>query len=91
MNKDELIEAVATKTGLPKKDIDLVLKATGEVAQAVVANGDEVVLPGIGKLSVIEKAARIGRNPQTGAEIQIAAKKAPKFGAAKALKDAAAG
>lgn len=91
MNQAELIERVARASGSSKKDVEAVLKATGNVAQAVMANGDDMPLPGIGKLSVGHRAARTGRNPSTGAEIEIAAKSVPKFTAAKALKDAAAG
>lgn len=91
MNQAELLEIVAKKSGHHKKDVESVLKATGETAQAALANGDEVVLLGIGKLSVSKRAARTGRNPKTGAALEIAAKRVPKFSASKALRDATAG
>lgn len=90
MNQSELIAAVTAKTDLSKKQTETLLKITGEVITDALAKGDEVTILGIGKLSVTEKAERKGRNPATGAEITIPAKKAPKFTAAKALKDAVA-
>jgi len=88
--KNELIDVLSERTGLPKKDTAAYLDALGGLAQEAMTAGQEVVLPGIGKLTVKEKAARTGRNPQTGAAIEIAARKAPVFTAAKILKDAAA-
>lgn len=90
MNLAELVSAVATESEVSKDVAERVLKALGVVTQAQVKTGGEFTLPGIAKISVITKAARTGRNPQTGKEIQIAAKKSPKFTALKALKDAAA-
>lgn len=90
MNQAELIAAVTEKTDLSKKQTETLLKIVGDVVTSALAKGDEVTLPGLGKLSVKENSARKGRNPATGAEIDIPAKKVPKFSAAKALKDAVA-
>lgn len=79
MNKAELIEAMANESGLTKADakkaLDAFIKATG----GALANGDRVALVGFGSFSVSMREARKGRNPQTGAEITIAAKKVIKF------------
>ena len=88
MNKQELVANIAGVNGISKKQAEDVLDSIGEVVTEVLAAGDEVTLPGIGKLSAVQRAARTGRNPQTGEEVKIAAKRAPKFSAAKALKDA---
>lgn len=88
MNQAELVAAVTAKTDLSKKQTETLLKIVGDVVTDALAGGDEVTFPGLGKLSVKTTAARKGRNPATGAEINIPAKKAPKFTAAKALKDA---
>ncbi len=88
MNKTELVAAMAEKAGLSKKDAEAALAAfTATVADALKA-GDKIQLVGFGTFEVSERAARTGRNPQTGAEMTIAASKAPKFKAGKALKDA---
>ena len=88
MNKTELVAAMAEQTGLSKKDAEAALKAfTDVVANELKANG-KVQLVGFGTFEVSERAAREGRNPQTGAPMTIAASKAPKFKAGKALKDA---
>ena len=88
MNKTELVAAMAEKSGLSKKDAEAALAAfTATVADALKA-GDKIQLVGFGTFEVSERAARTGRNPQTGAEMTIAASKAPKFKAGKALKDA---
>ena len=87
MNKTELVAAMAEQTGLSKKDAEAALKAfTDVVAEELKANG-KVQLVGFGTFEVSERAAREGRNPQTGASMTIAASKAPKFKAGKALKD----
>lgn len=88
MNKSELLAAVAEESGTTKAAVERTLTALALVARDQLAKGGELTLPDIGKLSVTERAARTGRNPQTGAEIQIAAKKAVKFSALKALKGA---
>lgn len=91
MNLAELVKAVTEASpSVSRKTVDFVLKNLGTVAANALARGDEVTLPGLGKLSVKQRAARTGRNPATGEEMQIAAKKVPHFGAAKALKDAVA-
>ena len=88
MTKHDLIKNIATATGLPQRAVDETLNALADQAHAAVFSGEELPLPGIGKLGVTHRAARTGRNPQTGAEIQIPAKRAPTFTPAKALKDA---
>ena len=93
MNQAQLIDAIAAETanaGVSKTHIKAVLDAHTKVAHQALAKGDEVPLPGLGKLTVATRAARTGRNPQTGEPVEIAAKRAPKFSAAKALKDAVA-
>ena len=88
MNKTELVAAMAEQAGLSKKDAEAALKAfTDVVASELKANG-KVQLVGFGTFEVSERAAREGRNPQTGETMTIAASKAPKFKAGKALKDA---
>ena len=87
MNKTELVAAMAEKTGLSKKDAESALNAfTGVVAEEL-KKGEKIQLVGFGTFEVSERAARTGRNPQTGEEMNIAASKAPKFKAGKALKD----
>ncbi|MEO6917643.1 MAG: HU family DNA-binding protein [Collimonas sp.] len=88
MNQAELIVAVSDKTGFAKSDIEHILKATGDAAQAALAGNDEVTLPGIGKLKTKVTAARTGRNPKTGEALEISAKTKAVFVSAKALKDA---
>ncbi len=89
MNQAEVIKQVAEVSGHGKGTVESILKTLGDVTQAEMQQGGEVTLPGIGKISVKQSAARTGRNPATGAEIQIAAKNKPHFSADKALKDAA--
>ena len=87
MNKTELVAAVAEQAQISKKDAEAALKAfTDVVAEELKANG-KVQLVGFGTFEVSERAAREGRNPQTGETMTIAASKAPKFKAGKALKD----
>ena len=88
MNKTELIAAVAEKTGLKKTESEKAVAAAIEAITEALAKGDKVALVGFGTFGVKERAARVGRNPQTKEEIQIAASKAPAFKAGKALKDA---
>ena len=88
MNKTELIEAVVAKAGLTKKDADAAVKATFEAITEAMAKGDKVSLVGFGNFEVRDRAARTGKNPQTGEEVKIAACKVPAFKAGKALKDA---
>ena len=87
MNKTELVAAMAKETNLSKKDVEAVLKSFIDVVSEELKKGEKVQLVGFGTFEVSERAARTGKNPQTGAEIKIAACKAPKFKAGKALKD----
>ena len=88
MNKTELIAAIAEKTELSRKDAEKALKAFTEVIEEELKKGEKIQLVGFGTFEVSERAAREGRNPQTGETMQIAASKSPKFKAGKALKDA---
>ena len=88
MNKTELAAAVAEKAEISKKDSEKALKAFVDVITEQLKAGDKVQLVGFGTFEVSERAAREGRNPQTGKTMKIAACKAPKFKAGKALKDA---
>ena len=87
MNKTELIAAIAEKTELSKKDAEKAVKALTEAVAEELKKGGKVQLVGFGTFEVSERAAREGRNPQTGAAMKIAASKMPKFKAGKALKD----
>ena len=87
MNKAELIAAVAENAELTKKDAEKAVKAFIDVVTDELKKGEKVQLVGFGTFEVSERAAREGRNPQTGKEMTIAASKAPKFKAGKALKD----
>ena len=86
MNKTELVAAMADQAGLSKKDAEKALKAFTDVAEELKKDG-KVQLVGFGTFEVSSRAAREGRNPQSGAPMKIAASKAPKFKAGKALKD----
>jgi DNA-binding protein HU-beta len=88
MNKQELINAIATASGLSKAAAGRALDATTATITKSLKKGDSVTLVGFGTFKVSKRAARNGRNPQTGAVIKIAAKKAPVFSAGKGLKDA---
>ena len=88
MNKTELIAAVAEKAEISKKDSEKALKAFIDVVTAELKKDEKVQLVGFGTFEVSKRAAREGRNPQTGKTMKIAACKAPKFKAGKALKDA---
>ena len=87
-NKQDLIAEVAAKTGLTKKDSEKAVNAFGEVVTEFLAKGEKVQLIGFGTFETRERAARGGRNPQTGEAIKIAATVVPAFKAGKALKDA---
>lgn len=87
MNKTELVTAMAENTGLTKKEAEAGLKAFVDVITEELVKGEKVQLIGFGTFEVAERAARTGKNPQTGAKIEIAASKVPKFKAGKALKD----
>ena len=88
MNKTELVAAMAENAGLTKKDAEAALKAFVETVEAALKADDKVQIVGFGTFEVAERAAREGRNPQTGETMKIAASKSPKFKAGKALKDA---
>ena len=89
MNKTELVAAMAEKSNLSKKDAEAALKAfTDTVAEELAKKDGKVQLVGFGTFEVAKRAAREGRNPQTGKAMKIKASKAPKFKAGKALKDA---
>jgi DNA-binding protein HU-beta len=88
MNKAELITAMASKADLSKKDVEAALKAFIDVVTDELKNGEKIQLVGFGTFDTSERAAREGRNPQTGEPMKIAASKAPRFKAGKALKDA---
>ena len=87
MNKADLVAAMAEKAGVSKKDAEASLKAFTDVVAEELKKGEKIQLVGFGTFEVSERAAITGRNPQTGAEMTIAASKAPKFKAGKALKD----
>ncbi len=87
MNKTELVAAMAEQAGVSKKDAEKTLKAFTDVVASELKKGGKIQLVGFGTFEVSERAAREGRNPQTGKTMKIAASKAPKFKAGKALKD----
>ena len=86
MNKTELVDAIAAKTELSKKDAEKALKAFVDVVTEELKKGEKIQLVGFGTFEVSERAARTGRNPRTKEEMTIAASKAPKFKAGKQLK-----
>ena len=88
MNKTELVAAMADQAGLSKKDSEKALKAFTDAVTKELKKGGKVQLVGFGTFEVAKRAAREGRNPQTGSVMKIKASKAPKFKAGKALKDA---
>jgi DNA-binding protein HU-beta len=88
MNKQELVSAIAEKAELTKADSEKALNAVVNSIKDALAKGESTQLIGFGTFSITERAARTGRNPQTGKEIQIAAKKVVKFKAGKALDEA---
>ena len=90
MNKQELISAMAEKANLSKKDAEAALNAFVASVEGALSKGDKVQLVGFGSFEVRDRAARTGRNPQTGAEMKIAAAKVPAFKAGNALKNAVA-
>lgn len=87
MNKAELVNAMATETGLTKKDVESVLNSFVNVVSNELSNKGKVQLVGFGTFETRKRAERNGRNPQTGKEIKIAAATVPAFKAGKALKD----
>ena len=88
MNKTELVAAMADQAGLSKKDAEKALAAFTAVVTDELKKGEKVQLVGFGTFEVVERKEREGRNPQSGETMKIAASKAPKFKAGKALKDA---
>ncbi|MGM3390016.1 HU family DNA-binding protein [Stutzerimonas stutzeri] len=88
MNKSELIDAIAAAADLSKTDAKKALEALQSTIQERMAKGEDISLVGFGTFSVKERAARTGRNPQTGKEIKIAAAKVPGFKPGKSLRDA---
>ncbi|HKC68196.1 MAG TPA: HU family DNA-binding protein [Bacteroidia bacterium] len=85
MNKGELIDAIAAHSKLTKADAGRALEATIETLEKQLKKGDRIALVGFGSFSISKRAARMGRNPQTGKEIKIAAKKVVKFKAGSEL------
>ncbi len=88
MNKTELVAAIAEKAELSKKDSEKALKAFTDVVTEQLKGGEKIQLVGFGTFEVSKRAARTGKNPQTGKAIKIPASNAPKFKAGKGLKDA---
>lgn len=88
MNKNELVAAIAEEAGLTKADASRALDAAVSTVTKALSSGDSVAIIGFGTFKVSERAARTGRNPQTGVEMQIPAAKVPKFSPGKALKEA---
>ena len=87
MNREELVKEIAKSTKLSQKSVSEVLSATVESIQNTVKKGDKVTLVGFGTFESRRRAARSGRNPQTGKEIKIAAKTVPVFSAGKKFKE----
>ena len=88
MNKKELVNEVAGKVGISKKEVANVIDAFTEAVSDALSKGERVMLVGFGTFDVVQKKARKGRNPQTGKEIQIPARKAPRFRPGKELRSA---
>lgn len=88
MNKDDIIKTVTEKTdGFKKKDIAVIVDAVFDTIKNTLASGEKVSIAGFGSFTISERAARIGKNPQTSEEIMIPASKSPKFKASKAFKE----
>ncbi|KTD50234.1 HupB DNA binding protein HU-beta [Legionella quinlivanii] len=88
MNKTELVEAIASGSGVTKADAGRVLEVFMSTIIDALKSGDQVVLPGFGSFSTGNRSARVGRNPQTGEQIEIKASRVAKFKAGKSLKEA---
>jgi DNA-binding protein HU-beta len=86
MNKSELVDAIATDSGLTRADSARAVESLVVVVNKTLKNGDEVSITGFGKFSVVKRAARTGVNPRTGEKVKIKASKAPKFTAGATLK-----
>lgn len=91
MNRTELVAAASSASGLPQGTVDSALKAVQDAITAAIARGEKVALPGFLTLDVAQRAARTGRNPRTGEELRIPARKAVRVTAGQALKRAADG
>lgn len=91
MNKAELIDAIASSSGLTKADSERALNATLATIEKAVSNGDKVILVGFGTFEQRQRQARQGRNPRTGQLIEVPATKVPAFSAGKAFKERLAG
>lgn len=91
MNKGELIDAVASKTGESKSSVGEVIDATLDTITSAIKSGDKVTFTGFGTFERRHRKARVGRNPQTGEEVKIQAANVPAFKAGKSLKDAVKG
>jgi DNA-binding protein HU-beta len=91
MNKTEFVEAIAKESGLTNADARKAVEAVITTVEKTLKKGDEIALTGFGKFSVSKRAARTGRNPQTGEAVKIKASKAPKFSAGAGLKTAVNG
>lgn len=91
MNKTQLVEAVAADSGLSKADASRAIESFVGTVSKTLKKGDEVVITGFGKFSVVKRAARMGVNPRTGEKVKIKASKAPKFTAGAGLKGTVSG
>jgi DNA-binding protein HU-beta len=91
MNKTQLIDAVASDSGLSKADSSRAIESLLDTVTKALRKGDEVSITGFGKFSVVKRAARMGVNPRTGDRVKIKASKAPKFSAGASLKQAVGG
>lgn len=87
MNKSDLIRAIAAETSCTQRDCEAMLKAFTDAVTKAVADGDRVSLVGFGSFGIVERKARIGRNPKTRQTIKIPAKKVPKFSPGKEFKE----
>ena len=90
MNKEELVAEIAKATNVSQRSVSTILSALVETVEKTVSKGEKVTLVGFGTFERRERAARTGRNPQTGAELKIPAKKVPAFSAGKKFEDAVA-
>jgi DNA-binding protein HU-beta len=88
MNKSQLIDAVASDSGLSKADSSRAIESLLDTVTKTLKKGDEVAITGFGKFSVVKRAARLGVNPRTGEKVKIKASKAPKFSAGASFKNA---
>jgi len=87
MNKSELVDAIADKTGIAKTQVDEVIKGMTETVETQVAKGDKISIPGFISFQKVNRAARTGRNPRTGDAVDVPAKRVPYFKAGKAMRE----